>query len=251
MKTVIAIVALSIFACTLGLTQETTQRTITVLGTAEVKAVADRASFEFSVKGVGSTLTKAVQDASKKTREITQLLLSIGVKTKDISTEQFFTGENFGDKAFFSSNRDFQATLRTHVSVDSIPLLDTIFTSISDLQIDQLSGPANLSFSLRDDADLRIRTRIAAAKNAHDRADSIATALGAQIGSVLKIEEVQPTRTSLETNRSNYPNPFNSVTTASVYERGGASGQFIDQSSDFYGTTIIATSEIKVVFLLK
>ncbi len=121
---------------------------ITVLGSVELKEVADQASFTFSVKGVGHSLRQAVEDANIKVKTITNRLRRLGVVTDKISTSQFYSGENLGDKAFWTSKRDYKAVLVTQVTVDSLKIMDSILYTISE---GELEGISNISFSLKDE----------------------------------------------------------------------------------------------------
>jgi len=220
------------------------QKKITVTGSIELKEVADQASFSFSVKGVGNTLRKAVEDAENKAKKITERIILLGIKKSDISTSEFLSGENYDDKAFLSKNRDYQATIETMIKTDSLDLLKPLLFEISDAEVEKIS---TISFSLKDELGLRRRARIEAGLKAKEKAEDIANALGVKLGEVLRIEETQTTLTSANQNinlRGSY-NPFNPVN--SVYF---STSENVDESigSGFFAKTISVTSQIRVVF---
>jgi uncharacterized protein YggE len=210
-----------------------------VVGRVELKEKADQASLSFSIKGVGPTLRQAVESANKKTKDLTDRLRAFGIGDSNISTSQFYSSENVGDKAFLSSSRDFQATISTLVKVDSLRLLQPIIFAISEAEIESLS---RISFSLKDDVGFRRRARIEAAFKAKEKADDIGKALGVTLGKVVAVEEIlsQP---------GGYPIPFNTVSF-----RGGRVSEGVLQVSDesgFFAQTISVTSELRVTFEIK
>ncbi len=211
----------------------------TVVGSVELKEKADQASLSFSIKGVGPTLRQAVESANKKTKDLTDKLRTFGIGDSSISTSQFYSSENFGDKAFLSSSRDYQATITTVVKIDSLRLLQPTIFAISEAEIDNLS---RISFSLKDDVGFRRRARIEAAFKAKEKADDIAKALGVTLGRVVAVEEIlsQP---------GGFPIPSNTV-----MFRGGRASEATLQVSDesgFFAQTISVTSEVRVTFEIK
>jgi len=235
--------------------QETTPKAnqISVIGSVELKAIADQASFTFSIKGVGSSLRYAVEDAKKKVVSLTDKLQGIGLSSKNISTSQFYSGENYGDKAFLSSSRDYEATLVTLIKIDSLRLLDTVLYTISDAEIQNLSS---IYFGLKDELGLRKRARIAAAAKAKEKAEDMTNALGATVGSVVNIEEIEPTKTMTQSTNNmylrggrisemNFGNPYNPPSTPYQEEQ-----TVVDETSGsgFFAQTISITSQVRVTF---
>ena len=225
----------------MGQSIDTTVNRFSVLGSVELNQKADQASLSFSIKGVGPTLRQAVENASKKTRDLTDKLRASGIRDDNISTSQFYSSENVGDKAFLSSSRDYQATITTAVKIDSLPILQPTIFTISEAQVDKLS---RISFSLKDDVGFRRRARTEAALKAREKADDIAKALGVTLGKIILVEEVLPEPPAI-----GYPMPFNRI-----YTNGGrteeASLQVTDESG-FFAQTISVTSEVRVVFEIK
>jgi uncharacterized protein len=217
---------------------------IVVTGSAEFKMKADQATFSFSVKGVGSSLRQAVQDADTKTRMITEKLAGIGIGPEGISTSQFYSGENTGDRAFLSSSRDYKANISTLVKLDSLELLRPALFIVSENDVQTLS---EITFALRNESDLRHKARIKAAEKAREKAEELAKTLGVNLGSAISIEEeVNPSATAYLRGGRNYPNPFNSTVNLSE-------GIVMDTSegSGFFAQTISVSSQVHVVFQIK
>ena len=220
------------------------QNQFIVTGSIELKEVADQASVNFSIKGTGSTLRQAVEQADTKTKALTDKLIDLGIKPRNISTSQFYSGENNGDKAFLSSSKDFRAIIETSVKIDSLQLLQPVLFTISEAQVDRLS---QIAFSYKDESGLRRRARIEAGLKAREKADDLAKALGVVIGKVISIEEILPGQTvspnSMQRSNFNYPNPFNPTTLSEL--SGETSG------SGFFAQTISVTSQVRVIFEIK
>ncbi len=246
-----AIVVILLLSCQTLYTQQSEQKTnqICVQGSVELKEMADQATLSFSVKGVGANLRQAVENADKNTKAITDKLMSLGIKEKDISTSSFYSGENKGDKAFLSSSRDYQAHITTVIKVDSLKLLQPILFAISESDVQNIS---QIIFSLKDEVGFRRRARIEAALKAKEKAEDMTKALNITLGRVLSIDEVQPTQsrpTSL-LSRSGVPNPFNPISFNTVV---GLQAGGVDESigSGFFAQTISVTSQVYVIFEIK
>jgi len=229
---------------------------ISMIGSVELKEVADQASFYFTIKGVGETLRLAVEDAENKTKTLSEKIIQLGIKKKNLSTSDFLSGENYGDKAFLSSSRDYQATISTLIKTDSLNLLRPLLFLISEAEVENIS---NISFSLKDELGLRRRARIEAGLKAREKAEDITGALGVKLGKVLTIEEIQPTQTYTNQNQLlrvrggyNYPNPFNPGT-YNVLQEDNLSSPTVDEikGSGFFAKTVSITSQVKVIFAIE
>lgn len=229
---------------------------ISMIGSVELKEVADQASFYFTIKGVEETLRLAVEVAENKTKNLSEKIIQLGIKKKNLSTSDFLSGENYGDKAFLSSSRDYQATITTMIKTDSLDLLRPLLFMISEAEVENIS---TISFSLKDELGLRRRARIEAGLKAKEKAEDITNALEVKLRKVLTIEEIQPTQTRAYQNQAiylrgggNYPNPFNPGT----YNVGGEGillSEMVDETigSGFFAKTVSITSQVKVIFAIE
>ena len=222
---------------------------ISVQGTVELKEMADQATLSFSVKGVGASLRQAVEKADRNTKVNIDKLIVLGVKEKNISTSSFYSGENYGDKAFLSSSRDYQANITTIIKIDSLKLLQPVLFAISEADVQNLS---QITFSLKDEVGFRRRARIEAALKAKEKAEDITKALNIALGKVISIDEVQPTQ-SLQSPlmlRNGRSNPFNPV---SYVTDIGLQAGVVDESkgTGFFAQTISITSQVYITFEIK
>lgn len=246
-----AVIVLLFFISQTLFSQQTESKVnqISVQGTVELKEMADQATLSFSVKGVGASLRQAVEKADRNTKVITDKLIVLGVKEKNISTSSFYSGENYGDKAFLSSSRDYQANITTIIKIDSLKLLQPVLFAISESDVQNLS---QITFSLKDEVGFRRRARIEAALKAKEKAEDMTKALNIALGKVISIDEVQPTQ-SLQSPlmlRNGRPNPFNPV---SYVTDIGLQAGVVDESkgTGFFAQTISITSQVYITFEIK
>jgi uncharacterized protein YggE len=250
MKTIYAVLLFIICPLAMAQQNESKQNQLAVVGSVELKEVADQVSLSFSIKGTGSTLRNAVGNADAQTQALNQTLIKIGVMPRDISTSGFYSGINYGDQSLFSSKRDYKASITTVVKIDSIPLLEPVLFAICEAGIEHLS---QLTFSLKDELSVKRRARIEAAVKAKEKADDMAKALGITLGKIINVEEVQQTKSQPVQPMNVYPNPFNPVLYRSSASNLVSENIGFGESSGegFNAQTISVTSQVSVVYEIK
>lgn len=163
------------------------------------------------------------------------------------------SGENYGDKAFLSSSRDYKANIITSIKTDSLELLKSIIFTISESNVESIS---EIYFSWKDEIGLRRRARMEAGLKAKEKAEDIGKSLGVKVGKVISIDELQPTQVNRDQNQRmfvrgsvNYPNPFN----PSLSNFSNLNEVTLDESkgSAFFAQTISVTSIVKVTFVIE
>jgi len=158
----------------------------------------DRASFNFSVTGFGESLRSAIADARAKVNNATKVLSEYDIPEHNISTSTFESGENYGDKAFWSSSKDFKTLMTVYVIVDSLKDLEEIIVNLSEVGIDKIT---NINYSLHEIEKYANQVKIDAIENAKTKAEMIANEFGVKLIKVIYIEE--------SGFYQHYPNPFN------------------------------------------
>lgn len=247
MKLKLVLIAV-IFLCVSGFADaqiaDANKKQISVLGSVELKEVADEATFYFTIKGVGESLKKSVEEAEKKTKDVTDKLLNIGVKKSDIATSDFMSGENSDDKAFLSSSRDYKATIVTKIKTDNMSLLKPLLFTISESAVENIS---DISFSYKEEVGLRRRARIEAAQKAKEKADDLAAPLGIKVGKVIMVDELQTTlynSKQMQSMRMGIAAQFNAV--GNGFSNDGSMDE--SKGTGFFAQTISVTSQVRVVF---
>lgn len=220
--------------------QEFDENRLVTSGTIELSIPADNATFTFEVKGVGSSLNKAVIEAKNRVKFISDALFKNGLKEKNLSTSYFYSGENFGDKAFLSSKRDYKARITVMVNIDSLELLESSIIIVSDALPERIS---NITFSLKNYEQQKIEALEKAVKKAKEKATILASNMGAQLGSILYIEEVQNVPPQIRGRGGNYPNPFN----ASLEVSPEMSSFGKQKNSGFFVQQIKIVSKVNII----
>lgn len=234
------ILVFAMVACAqLLIAQEITEKGMIVQGKARVYAPADRAKVSFSIKGVGKSLEAAFDDARLKMDSIASDLYTIGLRDRDIESS-FYSGENFGDKSFWSSKKDYMATLSVCITVDSLALLEPALIALSHGDIE---GVRNISYEILDFEKLRKDALSEAVRMAKEKADLICEGLGITCDGVIEFEEYRAEPKSPLTRfvyPVNHPNPFNTVLVEEGPDDEGSSGKF--------GHEFSVDAEVRVLF---
>ncbi|PJB02146.1 MAG: hypothetical protein CO127_00665 [Ignavibacteria bacterium CG_4_9_14_3_um_filter_36_18] len=165
--------------------QEIQQNQLIVYGYGSVEKEADIAKLYFSIRGLGPSLELAVKDAQSKILAITTKLFAIGLKESNISTQSFSSNENNRDKAFWSSDKDYEATMSVNITIDSLKLLESTVIIISEHKVNNLS---NINFELKNDEEVKLQARDVAVKNAVEKAKIFAANLNIELGACPRIE---------------------------------------------------------------
>ena len=229
-----------VFAITC-LSQEVKNNQLTVYGKVKVFAQADRAAVTFHIKGTGSSLKNAFNDAQTQMSRISTQLIDIGLNDKDISTSFFQSSENFGDKAFLSSKKNFRAIMTVTINIDSLELLEPTVVILSESEIENISS---ISFELIDYFDLRKKGLEEAILKAKEKADLICKELGISCGKILSIEEMEsPEPENKSGFYQGYPSPFNAplIVAERSFYKGKGETSIYSQEISFY-------SEVKIIF---
>ena len=222
------------------LSQEVKDNQLTVYGKVKVFAQADRASITLHIKGTGSSLKNAFDDAKTQMNTISTKLNNIGLGEKEISTSFFQSSENYGDKAFLSSKKDYRATMTVTITTDSLELLEPIVIILSEGEVENIS---NISFELINYFDFRKKGLEKAISKAREKADLICKELGISYDKILSVEEIESPDLVNEPKFSwqrNYPSPFNApIVLAERFNVPGETPSIYSQEISFY-------SEVKV-----
>ncbi len=205
---------------------------LTVYGKVKVFAKADRAKVSFEIKGYGKSLKNAFESANTQIRTIAEKLSELGLSEKNISTSFFHSGENYGNKAFLSSKKNYKSVLSAMIITEKLDLLESIIVILSENKIERIS---DITFELIDFSKLRNKALKQAAVKAKEKAEIISQNLDLNLGGVLEFQEFKTYENKLL--RKNYT-PYNTYMLAEVD----------DSSPGLFSQEIEFDSEIKVVY---
>ena len=213
-------------------------KTLEVYGSTRMLVPSDEATFSFAVRGTASNLRDAVNNAKKKIAKITKDLYSIGLDEQNLSTSNFYSGENDGNKAFLSSKRDFKADISMIVRIDSLELLEESVIIVSENDVESIS---EINFTVKE---LELK-KLSAIKEATLKAKQKAERMAIYLGVILKspvriIEEISSKNMTGLNIRGGRSNLFNSIVVeeASPFVEGGT----------FYSQLLTIDSTVKVIF---
>jgi uncharacterized protein YggE len=222
-------------------TQDINGRRLTVRGKVQVSAKADRARIQFDIKGVGSSLDAAFENARAKLDHLTRKLYAIGLEKENLSTSFFRNEKNFGDKAFLSSKRDYRAIMSVLVTVEKMELLEQIAVAISESSVEQIDG---ISFELINYTQLRKDAIEKATEAAKEKGKLVAGSLGVQLGEVLEFEEMEPSKIQSSGSRASTfrsgRNPFNAYLPVQA-----------DYQSGIFSDDMDFEVEVRIVFAIQ
>jgi uncharacterized protein YggE len=232
--------------CQLGQAQEIKDNKLTVYGKVRVFAKADRATIGFEIKGVGNSLNAAFENARLKMGSIATQLFGIGLTKDNLSTSFFRNEENFGDKAFLSSKKDYRAIMTVTITTDKMELLEPITVVLSMSEIEQIK---NVSFDLINYSQLRLDAFQKAIAAAREKARVVSAQLGIECSDVLECEEMPGTEIQRQSDlyRNMDYTPFNQ----SVVIGARRGFDFSTTSTSISPEELQFDSEVRIVFAIK
>ena len=165
-------------------------RTMTMSGQGTAKAAPDQAQFSTGVITQDRTAALALAANSRAMNAVFATLKRLGIADKDIQTSDFSLSPQYQTYKPGTSGPQriigYQVSNTVNVTIEDFgktgAVLDALVTSGSN-QID------NISFSIHDTKALLAQARVAAVKDAIDRAQTYAKAAGVTLGAIMSISE--------------------------------------------------------------
>lgn len=186
--------------------------TITVSGYGESFAVADVATFSFTVSSEKSTVAAAQAEATSKINAVDKYLKDAGVEEKDIQTSDYSVNPQYDYVQQACTNgycpggkqvlRGYQVRQTTTVKVRDAAKAGDLLTGVGERGATEVSG---LNFTFDDPQKLQDEVRGEAIADAKTKADELAKQLGVRLVRVVSFSE----------NGGGYPEPYY------AYGRGG------------------------------
>ena len=160
---------------------------LSVSGSGMVQGTPDQAAVTLGIVTRAETAGEAQQENAAKATAIRNALAALGIEDKDIKTEDYnFSPEYSRERNERGVIIGYTASNTTRVKVRNVALAGDVVDAA-------LSSGANtvrsLDFSIRDTDCLRKRALESAVKDARDKADAIAHALGKSIVGVHHVTE--------------------------------------------------------------
>jgi hypothetical protein len=217
-----------------------TERTITVIGKAELEVPPDHLVAWMSVATVHNDPATAMSRNEDKIRAILGLLRDLEIDSKDVSTGYLRLEERFdrgrqGEQVF----KGFEAETTIQVAVRDLGLHERLIKGSLDLGMNRIWG---VSFRSTEIVEKHRRARRLAIRAAREKAEYLAKELGHDVGAALTVTEKRVNE-----------NPRWAANTASNTFIDSAPG---DLSPDIGSSTLMpemitVTEEVEVVFRLE
>ena len=213
---------------------------LTVYGKVKVITKGDIAKIRFSLKEYGKSLQEAFEKANNEMNIISGKLFEIGLEEKELSTSFFNSSENFGDRAFWSSKKDYSAEMDVLITTTKMDLLEKIVSALSESKIEKIESVA---FELQDYEQLKKDAFTSAIRKAKDKADLISEMLGIEYKGVTEFTEIKTIGPiSLASPMPSPQTPFNAI----VLNRAD-----FEQGSGLFAQEFSFESEVKIVYEIK
>jgi uncharacterized protein YggE len=173
-------------------------RTITVSGDGEVLAIADIASFSFSVNEEGQTSQEAQSKATEKMNTALAYLKDAGVEEKDLKTENYSIYPKYENVApcyaFDCPPANpkivgYTVSQSIKVKVRNIDNAGKFVTELTKFGINNISG---ISFTIDDEDKIYAEARTEAISNTQEKAETLARDLGVKLGKITAFYEETP-----------------------------------------------------------
>ncbi len=164
--------------------------TINIVGTGEVTAVPDIATFSFSVRGEGKTASEAQATSAKAINDIIGYLKEQGVEEKDVKT----TNYNLSPKYTYEQRPcimgmmcppsepkqdGFEVSQMVTVKVRNTDTAGALLTGVGERGATDISS---LGFTIDDEEKLKADARKLAIEDAKQQAEALAEQLGVTLG---------------------------------------------------------------------
>ncbi|MFT6077547.1 MAG: hypothetical protein ACJA02_000529 [Myxococcota bacterium] len=169
--------------------------TITAVGDGEVDALPDIAVIVATIKDSGADVATAQKLIDQKAKNLAIELEKIGIEKKDVRSTSYRTNPKYERVAiecettncgFKNEIVGYQATQTIKIKSHKIELAGDIITTLGKLEINQISGP---NFAIENSEKLKSAARLLAIRNAQEKSEEIAKALGVKIGNIVKFTE--------------------------------------------------------------
>ena len=163
----------------------TRERTITVVGTGQVKGTPDVADLSMGVEAQAASAVDALSTVNDRAQKVLGVLHDAGVDDADIQTSDLQVNPTYDDHnhiSGYSASNSVIARIRDLSKAGAI--IDAAAAKAGDnIRVD------SITFSIDDDSALLAAARAKAVKRAKAQASQLADAAGVSVGNVLTIDE--------------------------------------------------------------
>jgi uncharacterized protein YggE len=170
-------------------TVQSDSHTITVSGSGTASGAPDTAYLDLGVQITDADLGKAFNSVADSIAKVTKALTDAGIKPEDIRTTglNVYPQDQYDQQTGATTGRTYQVANTVTVTIRDLTKLEDVITASVNAGANTVSG---LSFGIADQTKLEDQAREAAVKDARQRADKLAAALGVSVGDPVVVVEV-------------------------------------------------------------
>lgn len=182
------------------ISEEVTQKTISLTGAGTASATADEATIRMGVEVTRDTAAEAISDNADSMAEVIDALLLLGISEDDIQTTSYSVYPQYDWTEDGRVLLGYTVTNMVQVTVTDLDIVGDVIDAAGIAGANRMDG---ISFGLSDAKmqELKNTAYILALGDATDKADLIAETLGLTISGVQSVTENSyvPARTYVET----------------------------------------------------
>ncbi|WP_414731627.1 SIMPL domain-containing protein [Williamsia sp.] len=166
------------------------QRSVTVVGSGEVKGAPDTLRVDIGVEATGDDVSSAINAANSQITAVTDAVVNAGVPREDVQTQQVTVSPDFTNPAPGGSSQisGYRATNSIRVNIHELAKGSDVLKVAVEAGGDAVRI-SNVSFVIEDDSQLVSNAREEAFNDARGRAEQYANLSGDDLGAVLTIDE--------------------------------------------------------------
>ncbi len=160
---------------------------LTVSGTGDVRVAPDLATVRLGVVRQGNSAREAISKVNETAQKILTAIKAAGIDAKDIQTSQLSLNPIYLQKPNEEPRiTGYQASNVVTVRIEKLAQTGPVVDAGLEAGANQLDS---LNFGLRNDANARREALILAAREARDKANTLAETLGVTLVRVINVQE--------------------------------------------------------------
>lgn len=160
-----------------------TEPTISVTGEGIVKMVPDQVLIRIRVENEGKSAKEVKQKNDEAINEVFQFVKSMKIDKKDVTTEYINLSKNYD---YNTKKYNFVANQSVSILLKDLSKYEALTQGLLDAGANRFDGVEFKSSQLEK---YKSEARMVAAKNAKQRADEYASALGQTVGKAIQVSE--------------------------------------------------------------
>ncbi|HQY31520.1 MAG TPA: SIMPL domain-containing protein [Thermomicrobiales bacterium] len=162
--------------------------TISVTGVGQVIITPDTANVQIGVQVFNEKLSVAQTAATEQITAVIKVITDSGIDKKDVQTSNYSVSirQNYDNQGVPTEVLGYDIYNTLSVTVRDLDSLGTLLDQVVSAGANQIYG---ISFYASDLTDATAAARVAAVKDANERAKQLAAAAGVEVGAIVNITE--------------------------------------------------------------